>query len=281
MAEKVTPPIKGLAWKLAEVMGEVTRLAKTGKNTAQNYNFVKESDVSDAIRPLLAERHIWLWSDTVERTQRELFTAASGAIWWLASVNVAYQFIDGETGEVSPVQHYPGDGADSGDKALPKAQSMSLKYYLLKTFMLSTGADDAETDEKVDKAAAAVRAAPGPRVVRGNVTGVERGGKSEKVTEAQVREMSRLTKEAGLTAATLIPVVNKVLGRTLSGGLSAKDLHAFLLTLSSEDGGKLISVLASGFAADIETEQMPDPNDAEDPADPNNEVGNTEGFSLV
>lgn len=245
---------KSLVWKLAEVMAEVSKIAKSGFNASQKYAFVKESDVSDAIRPLLAERHIWLWSDTVERTERSLFTAASGAVWWLASVNVAYQFIDGETGEVTPIQHYPGEGADSGDKATPKAQSMSLKYFLLKTFMLSTGSDDAENDEKVDKAAAAVKAAPGPRVVRGDVPGAERGGKSEHVTEAQVKEMSRLTKEAGLTGVTVIPVINTTLGTNLPLDLTSAKLRETLAGLSAADGAKLMSVLASGFAADIATE---------------------------
>lgn len=263
---------KSLAWKLAEVMGEVGKIAKAGWNKAQNYAFVSESDVSGAIRPLLAERHLWLWSDTVSREHRELFTASSGSVWWLASVNVAYQFIDGETGEISPLQHYPGDGADTGDKALPKAQSMSLKYYLLKTFMLSTGADDAESDEKVDKAVVAKQAAAGPRVVRSNVEGAQRGGKSEKVTEAQVKEMSRLTKAAGLTVATLIPVINRVLGTSIPSDMAAQKLHAFLSDLKAEDGAKLLSVLSSGFAADVDTEPV---EEQEVP------TGDPEDFSLV
>jgi len=266
--DTTTPP-KGLALKLAEIMGEVHRIGKAGFNENQKYAFVKESDVSDAIRPLLAERHIWLWSDTVEVTERNLFTTASGATMWKAHVLVAYQFIDGETGEVTPVQHYPGDGADTGDKALPKAQAMSLKYFLLKTFMLSTGADDAEGDEKVDKAAAAAGAAKGPlKITKGTQAGVERGGKASVVTSAQIKEIARLIGELNLDAAVFGDIVSKVAGVTVEG----KTGKEILAQLTAEQAGDLVTAL-SGMEtfADMRVDKPVDTvenADGDDPQEP-------------
>jgi len=267
MAEKTVAPDapKGLAFKLAEIMGEVHRIGKAGFNTNQKYAFVKESDVSDAIRPLLAERHIWLWSDTVEVRERDLFVAASGATMWKAHVNVAYQFVDGETGEITPVQHYPGDGADTGDKALPKAQAMSLKYFLLKTFMLSTGADDAEGDEKVDKAAAAAGAARGPvKVGKGTQAGVQRGGKSNLATTAQVSEIATQAKALGLTTVEeIIPVIAKIIGSEPAEGQEIRD---WLGAMTSDQASGIITALA-GMAvfADVTVDEPEEEAAQEEP----------------
>ena len=242
MAETTEPKPKSLAWKLAEVAGEVVKIAKAGFNANQKYAFVKESDVSDAVRPLLAERHIFLWSDEVERTMRPLFTTQNNATMWEVTVNVAYQFIDGETGEITPIQHRYGDGADTGDKALPKAQSMSLKYFLLKTFLLSTGTDDAEADEKVDKAAAAAGAAKGPvRVNKGTQAGVQRGGKSDGATRAQVSEIARKSADLGLTSVEeILPVIVKIIGFEPAEGQEIRD---WLGTMTSQQAGDIITAL--------------------------------------
>jgi hypothetical protein len=242
-----------LAAKLALITGEMARIPKMGENKAQNYKFVKESDVAEKASALLATHHVYLHQTVVSHSMTDLYTTGSGLQMRLSEVVMEFQFIDGDTGEVSPMATFPGHGADTGDKGIYKAMTGAEKYFLMKTFLVSTG-DDPEADEKVDKATAAKAATAGPRVVRGNVAGVERGGKSEKVTEAQIKEMSRLTKEAGLNAITVIPVINKVLGTKWALDMTAATLRSALANLSSTDGGKLITVLASGFAADIETE---------------------------
>lgn len=244
-----------LAAKLALITGEMAHVPKMGENKSQNYKFVRESDVAERASALLAAHHIYLHQTVVSNALMDLYKTSSGLQMRLSSVIMEFQFIDGDTGEVSPLASFPGQGADTGDKGLYKAMTGAEKYFLMKTFLVSTG-DDPEADEKVDKATAASEAAAGPRVVRGNVAGAQRGGKSEKVTEAQVKEMSRLTMEAGLNVTTLIPVVNKVLGTKWPLDSTAAQLRALLHALSSENGGKLISVLASGFAADVATDPV-------------------------
>ena len=253
------PKPKSLAWKLAEVGGEVGKIAKDGWNANQKYKFVKESDVSAAISPLLAKRHIFLWSDEVERSEHEVFKTQNNAIMWKVMVRVAYQFIDGETGEVTPIQHRWGDGADTSDKALPKAQSMSLKYFLLKTFLLSTGTDDAEADEKVDKAAAAAGAAKGPVTVgKSAVPGAGRGGKSSLVTAAQVSEIVKLVTKLKLDASAFSNIIHKVSGLDTEGK-TGKEL---LASLTSDQAAGIVTALMAMDTFDETEEALGAPEEA-------------------
>lgn len=55
-----------------------------------------------------------------------------------------FEIIDNETGYSISVKWY-GQGMDYGDKAIYKSYTGALKYFLLDTFMISTG-DDPEND---------------------------------------------------------------------------------------------------------------------------------------
>jgi hypothetical protein len=52
MSDKVAT--SSLIKKLSEILGEVGSIEKKGHNKAQNYDFVRETDVAEAIRKLLA-----------------------------------------------------------------------------------------------------------------------------------------------------------------------------------------------------------------------------------
>jgi hypothetical protein len=262
----MTAAKKSLAAKLAEVMGLLDApIAKKGVNTAQHYSFVNESDVSAAIRPLLAERNIWLWSSEVEQEIIPLFTTSSGTQMWLTRVKMAYQFIDGDSDERTEVQVYSGQGADTGDKSLPKAQSMALKYFLLKSFMLSTGKDDAESDTSVDKAAAGAAARSGSRIKGGKAqAGTQKGGKTEASTDAQKAEVKRLIKAKGMTPVTLLIAVSEALDVPASPGADPKDV---LAALSAEEMGKLITYISEMVGIvdeDVEEVGTEEPPAAED-----------------
>jgi hypothetical protein len=229
-----------LAAKLAEVMGEMAHVKKEGFNKAQNYRFVRETDVAEKASELLSARHIWIHQTVVEEKMRPLYITASGAQMWLTKVKIAFKFIDGDTKEETEPQIFSGHGADTGDKGVYKAMTGAEKYFLLKSFLVSTG-DDPEADEKVDKAAAAAGATTtGPRVVRGNQAGVQRGGKSSTATKAQVDEIARLAKDLNLTPETMQPLIHAVLGHIPADGVKLRD---FLGAQKSEDAAKLIAAL--------------------------------------
>lgn len=145
--ENDTPSTKSLVKKLCEVMAEVDRIPKAGWNDNQKYKFVTESDVMDAVRKHLAEKHILIVPVMThcERTKIETDKQA------ITSVTIDYVFIDGDTDERLVVT-MAGQGADYGDKGVYKAMTGATKYCILKTFLMSSG-DDPEADESTDFAA--------------------------------------------------------------------------------------------------------------------------------
>jgi hypothetical protein len=240
--EKVT-----LVTKLATIMGELGNIEKKGFNKAQNYRFVRESDVVAALVPLLAKHHIYLHTTITSHQRDPLYQTQSGMTMWITTVWVDGTWIDGDTGETLPVATFVGTGADTGDKGVYKAMTGCEKYMLMKGFLISTG-DDPESDEKVDKAAAASgAAASGARVVRGSQPGVERGGKASVATAAQINEIIHLVKDLGLDQEAFVKVIKSVTGQEPDEDQTPKDL---LTSLSADHAKGMIAALT---AADVET----------------------------
>ncbi len=232
---------KNIIQKLAEVMGALDKpLSKSEFNKQQKYAFVSESAISAAVRPLLAERGIWIWSSEVERDTYPLYETSSGLTMWATRITFQFRFIDGETGEMTEPQLYSGQGADIGDKTVPKAQSMALKYFLLKSFMLSTGKDDAEADEEVDKQAAAAGAKKGAKVSGKASSTAQKGGKTDGITSAQKKAITELAKQKKFTKATFAVALSEALGIDIE---FEADLNAIVGDLSSEDAGKVVQFL--------------------------------------
>ena len=209
----LVPATMGLIMKLSTIMGDLKDIPKSGFNEHQRYAFRKADDVDAAVSKELAKHKIILWPNCVSESTTSLYQTASGLTMWLSKVMVEYQFIDGETGEVTPISAVPGTGADTGDKGHAKALTMSKKYFLSEVFLIG-GNDDPEADEKVDKAAAAQGSARGARTVvrKADHGKVAAGGKSENGTEAQLAEVKRLARELGVTTQDeMRPLIEKVL----------------------------------------------------------------------
>lgn len=156
MAEEVV--VKSLAAKLAEAMNEVGGIAKLGKNTSQNYDYVKAADVAKALRHQLFQRGIVVIPDEVECINKQLsFTNAKGDQRQVNEVQVktAYHITDGTE---TLVMHGIGIAWDSGDKAIYKAKTGALKYFLRGLGLIPDEKDDPEFDKDaplVDKKAEA------------------------------------------------------------------------------------------------------------------------------
>lgn len=137
-----------LAEKMARVMGQINRVPKNGFNKFFGYAYASESDITDAVRGLLAEQGVFIFSSVRNVTQTSE-TDAKGKPYTKTVVWIDFTFADGESGETRTVS-WPGEGEDSGDKGIPKALTNATKYFLLKTFLIATG-DDPEGDTKTDE----------------------------------------------------------------------------------------------------------------------------------
>ena len=151
--------------KLASITSEIDHVEKRGVNTGQNYKYVKAGDIAHLVRKQLADKKLWMISD-VESIERFDIPTRNGSMG-ATQIMVRYTIFDGESGE-SISFRVPGVGADSGDKAIYKAMTGSLKYALRNMFLVPDDTDP-EGDPSVDydtKGSSAKRSAPTANQVR-------------------------------------------------------------------------------------------------------------------
>jgi len=136
-----------LAMKILAVVNDVGWVEKAGKNTVQNYTYVRDVDITDKVRKaLIANKLVVLPTQVNPHTIREI-QGKNGPIA-ITSVPMAYKLIDAETGYMEVVG-FEGTGMDSGDKGIYKAITGATKYFNSKVFHIPTG-DDPEADSKDD-----------------------------------------------------------------------------------------------------------------------------------
>lgn len=141
---KQEAPQRSLVKKLAEIMGEVERVAKNGTNASQGYKYATEADIAAAVREGMAKRYVMLIPSVLD-TQWDKVATRNGGELKLCTLKVRFTLEDGESGETR-VYDIMGQGTDNGDKATYKAMTGAEKYALLKLFLIPTG-DDPEKDE--------------------------------------------------------------------------------------------------------------------------------------
>lgn len=126
-----------LGAKMALVLGEISAIEKTGHNPHFHYDYITEDVLTEQIRPLLASHGIALMFGA---THVEDIASGRVRVW------CEFTLLDRDGHEKTVA--VPGEGWDerNPDKALPKAMTMATKYWLYKTFMVSTH-DDTERDD--------------------------------------------------------------------------------------------------------------------------------------
>lgn len=130
--------------KLAKISGELGAIPKSAKHQ-QGYMYQSADDVMSHLNPLLASHNIVI---VPMATKTRLETPADG----ISRYVIDYEFVicDGDTGETF-VAAWQGDiptgyaGNKVDDKAMGKAHTYALKYWLLKLFKV-TSQDDVDLD---------------------------------------------------------------------------------------------------------------------------------------
>lgn len=199
-----------LARKLANVMGEVSRVKKSGRNDFHKYDYATESDLTDAIRGKLAEQGVAIYPSVVEVVSKPLETSKRGEALTTATLEIT--LVCADSGE-KMVTRWQGQGLDAGDKGYYKAYTGAMKYFLMKTFLISTGDDPEQDDEPAPKQ----RQAP-----KG-----ERSAAAQQAAALPVDEWESLMRGAGLedlraASAACAAGFNKSSVRELEAGDLAK-----------------------------------------------------------
>jgi hypothetical protein len=183
-----TKPAKSLVTRLSEACDAVAGVDKSGYNEFQRYKYVKAADVAKAIRHELFRRKIMLLADEKEITEKEVQTNNGGTIR-LLTLRVEYTLLDGLSDQKITTTAY-GVAMDSGDKAIYKAKTGALKYFLRGLGIIPDERDDPEADESVDEQTDARLAGESPK----------KKGKGKKVADYQRRAFDSACAQTGKTA---------------------------------------------------------------------------------
>lgn len=190
---------KSLAAKLAEACDEVSGIEKKGVNEAQRYKYVKAADVAKELRHKLFSRGIVIIPDEISAEFAEWETRAKpgqerGSVMRECRLKRAFHITDGTE---TLIMHGYGVAADTGDKAIYKAKTGALKYFLRDLGLIPDEKDDPEADESVDKA------------VTGKIEEAEdafdqRTESDEHLAIFQMREIETRVKKNGITENQLM-----------------------------------------------------------------------------
>lgn len=231
---------KGIAKKLVRILEAAGKVEKKGTNRAQNYKFVRETDLVDMIRPIMAEVGLFLNLDVVDHDLVELYKTSSGNTMRLTILTIRGTWVDSETGDVWPLPStFIGYGGDTGDKGVYKAMTGAEKYFLFKSFLVGTG-DDPEGDERTDRAGAG----SGPvRVNRQRPNGAPRGGRQAGASGPQINAVIRLVRETGLTPEAFRRLVAKETGIAVAEDTKLGGADGWIAQQTGGVVGKIIGAL--------------------------------------
>jgi hypothetical protein len=132
MSDETTNP-GPLFKKLAAVMGQVPALKKSGWNDHFKFHYMTTEDVSNMLRPLLAEAGLVI----IPSIKSGEFDSKH------CSLEMEFLIGDAESGQTLTLP-WKAEAIDSSDKGINKAVTTGFKYFLIKTFMIGEAGPDSD-----------------------------------------------------------------------------------------------------------------------------------------
>ncbi|NKY47970.1 ERF family protein [Nocardia cerradoensis] len=121
------------------VQGEIQAIEKNEHNSQQGFNFRGIDAVMNAVGPVLREHGVFIIPRGLS-IQFERYETKSKTAMRNATVEMEYT-VFGPAGDSFTGSAY-GEAADSGDKAVSKAQSVAFRTFLLQGLTIPTRQDD-------------------------------------------------------------------------------------------------------------------------------------------
>lgn len=121
------------------VMADVQAIRKAERNNVQNFNFRGIDAVMNAVGPAL-RKHGVVIVPTAESVDQERYNTAKGGLMHGVVVKMSYT-VYGPAGDHFTGGAY-GQAADSGDKAVSKAESVAYRTFLLQALTIPTDEPD-------------------------------------------------------------------------------------------------------------------------------------------
>lgn len=129
---------------LGAVMAEVQSVAKSDRNTHQNFNFRGIDAVVNAVGPALRKHGVIVTPDVLEAEYDSITVGQNRTVMGHVRLKVAYVFY-GPAGDWLRCV-VVGEAMDAGDKGTPKAMSVAFRTALLQALCLPT--DEPDPDEQ-------------------------------------------------------------------------------------------------------------------------------------
>lgn len=132
----------------AQVMADVRAIEKNDRNQQQGFTFRGIDAVMQAVGPALRTHGVVI-VPAAEELKSETYQTSKGTMMRNVTVTMRYQ-VFGPAGDSFEGRTF-GEAADSGDKAVTKAQSVAYRTFLLQALTVPTGDPDpdADTHERV------------------------------------------------------------------------------------------------------------------------------------
>lgn len=135
--------VKTVYEAFAAVMADVRAIEKGDRNAQQGFSFRGIDAVMQHVGPVLRKYGVII-IPTAEELKSEVYQTAKGTAMRNATVTMRYT-VYGPGGDHFTGCTY-GEAADSGDKAVTKAQSVAYRTFLLQALTVPTGDPDPDAD---------------------------------------------------------------------------------------------------------------------------------------
>lgn len=136
---------KNLYQRLSAVIQEMPVVQKAGDNKFQGYKYAREVDILIALKPLLCKHGLMLIPNPLDVSTTEV-VGSKGQKGFKVDVKIAYTIVNIDNPEDKINLIWPGSGVDQQEKGLYKAYTGSMKYFLMKTFLVASD-EDPENDK--------------------------------------------------------------------------------------------------------------------------------------
>ena len=134
--------------KLIAIRKGIKSVKKSGYNSHGKYHYPTEQDFMDAVRDLLNEHNVLIFTSSEITDIRPSLRVKDGKeehSGFITSVQTVHTFVDADTGASYSVTSV-GQGHDTlGDKGSNKSITSAFKYLISKNFLIETN-DDPEAD---------------------------------------------------------------------------------------------------------------------------------------
>jgi hypothetical protein len=121
-------------------MADVQSVAKSDRNTHQNFSFRGIDAVLNAVGPVLRRHGVVVLPEVLSHSFETVEVGQKRSLMGHVIVHVAYTFVGPEGDSLRTV--VLGEAMDSGDKAVPKAMSVAFRTALLQALALPTDEPD-------------------------------------------------------------------------------------------------------------------------------------------